>query len=106
FSSRRRHTRSKRDWSSDVCSSDLSPALVSQSIVGLPHLTSAAIPFGLAIGWVLTETDRCRGVVAGLLLDTLVFATITFIAFNGRSEERRVGKECRVMGAEAEWKEY
>src|SRR5206468_8792967 len=25
FSSRRRHTRSDRDWSSDVCSSDLSP---------------------------------------------------------------------------------
>src|SRR5699024_12150842 len=25
FSSRRRHTRSKRDWSSDVCSSDLIP---------------------------------------------------------------------------------
>src|SRR5207249_8764034 len=25
FSSRRRHTRSKRDWSSDVCSSDLHP---------------------------------------------------------------------------------
>src|SRR5207249_9354333 len=25
FSSRRRHTRSKRDWSSDVCSSDLKP---------------------------------------------------------------------------------
>src|SRR5699024_12073663 len=25
FASRRRHTRSKRDWSSDVCSSDLSP---------------------------------------------------------------------------------
>src|SRR5207249_7538157 len=25
FSSRRRHTRSKRDWSSDVCSSDLVP---------------------------------------------------------------------------------
>src|SRR5438105_9372433 len=25
FSSRRRHTRSTRDWSSDVCSSDLSP---------------------------------------------------------------------------------
>src|SRR5699024_11906898 len=29
FSSRRRHTRSKRDWSSDVCSSDLfQPSLV------------------------------------------------------------------------------
>src|SRR5699024_11382831 len=27
FSSRRRHTRSKRDWSSDVCSSDLDPRL-------------------------------------------------------------------------------
>src|SRR5207249_7862747 len=26
FSSRRRHTRSKRDWSSDVCSSDLPAA--------------------------------------------------------------------------------
>src|SRR5699024_11319485 len=27
FSSRRRHTRSKRDWSSDVCSSDLDEGL-------------------------------------------------------------------------------
>src|SRR5699024_7640164 len=27
FSSRRRHTRSKRDWSSDVCSSDLEDGL-------------------------------------------------------------------------------
>src|SRR5699024_12180013 len=27
FSSRRRHTRSKRDWSSDVCSSDLASKL-------------------------------------------------------------------------------
>src|SRR5699024_12219766 len=29
FSSRRRHTRSKRDWSSDVCSSDLAGQLMS-----------------------------------------------------------------------------
>src|SRR2546429_2473065 len=28
FSSRRRHTRCSRDWSSDVCSSDLSPQFV------------------------------------------------------------------------------
>src|SRR5699024_6661768 len=28
FSSRRRHTRSKRDWSSDVCSSDLIPLVL------------------------------------------------------------------------------
>src|SRR2546429_7666529 len=27
FSSRRRHTRCSRDWSSDVCSSDLAPAV-------------------------------------------------------------------------------
>src|SRR5699024_11628309 len=32
FSSRRRHTRSKRDWSSDVCSSDLSPVAVPQEV--------------------------------------------------------------------------
>src|SRR5699024_1089495 len=29
FSGRRRHTSSKRDWSSDVCSSDLAPLLTS-----------------------------------------------------------------------------
>src|SRR5699024_11970121 len=34
FSSRRRHTRSKRDWSSDVCSSDLDE---------LRHLTRSTV---------------------------------------------------------------
>src|SRR5699024_11552507 len=34
FSSRRRHTRSKRDWSSDVCSSDLSVVGGRWSVVG------------------------------------------------------------------------
>src|SRR6266513_372358 len=33
FSSRRRHTRSKRDWSSDVCSSDLRTAGLPQGVV-------------------------------------------------------------------------
>src|SRR5699024_11585840 len=32
FSSRRRHTRSKRDWSSDVCSSDLSVGLKNMKV--------------------------------------------------------------------------
>src|SRR6266403_4736352 len=32
FSSRRRHTRSLRDWSSDVCSSDLDGELVELSV--------------------------------------------------------------------------
>src|SRR6266496_4219940 len=61
FSSRRRHTRSLRDWSSDVCSSDLSRlAPARQRVV-------ATLADGLRAGW----------------LDP------------ARSEERRVGKECR-----------
>src|SRR5699024_11985325 len=36
FSSRRRHTRSKRDWSSDVCSSDLAQMYNRFSGVQLP----------------------------------------------------------------------
>src|SRR5699024_4074668 len=34
FSSRRRHTRSKRDWSSDVCSSDLITVLEHAALRG------------------------------------------------------------------------
>src|SRR5699024_11487701 len=38
FSSRRRHTRSKRDWSSDVCSSDLVIfATAITHLIGLPN---------------------------------------------------------------------
>src|SRR5690349_25029582 len=33
FSSRRRHTRSLRDWSSDVCSSDLAVAKENQPLI-------------------------------------------------------------------------
>src|SRR5699024_11695650 len=33
FSSRRRHTRSKRDWSSDVCSSDLAYGFISGAVL-------------------------------------------------------------------------
>src|SRR6266496_1095159 len=44
FSSRRRHTRSLRDWSSDVCSSDLprGPALPARS--ALPDLGGPRLP--------------------------------------------------------------
>src|SRR3712207_7642139 len=38
FSSRRRHTRYWRDWSSDVCSSDL---IIHQELSVLPNLTVA-----------------------------------------------------------------
>src|SRR5437868_11875154 len=39
FSSRRRHTRSKRDWSSDVCSSDLAETLAAPPRLGALPLT-------------------------------------------------------------------
>src|SRR5216684_7697590 len=35
FSSRRRHTRCSRDWSSDVCSSDLNPSGVSGAVANV-----------------------------------------------------------------------
>src|SRR5437868_11898377 len=68
FSSRRRHTRSKRDWSSDVCSSDL-PDL---------HFDQALERF-FVNGAVVKRCDN--GSVGS--------------REHGRSEERRVGKECR-----------
>src|SRR2546422_7272850 len=42
FSSRRRHTRCSRDWSSDVCSSDLNPRVLS---VALPDVRSVPMVF-------------------------------------------------------------
>src|SRR5204862_966829 len=62
FSSRRRHTRSLRDWSSDVCSSDL-----------------AIAPDDRLVRWI----RHCPGAHY----------------VQRRSEERRVGKECRSRGA-------
>src|SRR5699024_11832475 len=56
FSSRRRHTRSKRDWSSDVCSSDLKVTwmqnlfLPSSMIAGFIALLLGPQVFGKLIG--------------------------------------------------------
>src|SRR5699024_11300992 len=45
FSSRRRHTRSKRDWSSDVCSSDLKLAWLAQNEPEvLKHVSNILLP--------------------------------------------------------------
>src|SRR5699024_11229198 len=63
FSSRRRHTRSKRDWSSDVCSSDLPrPALAHRRESSLhPDCRSAARSlYQSEIG-----RESCRGGVKG-----------------------------------------
>src|SRR5699024_11662780 len=73
FSSRRRHTSSKRDWSSDVCSSDL--VLLTE------------------LGQSLLEANM-KGVDAGQVL-SLVLVDDGFLLI--RSEERRVGKECRYL---------
>src|SRR2546422_5010907 len=70
FSSRRRHTRCSRDWSSDVCSSDLAAVLV-------PTFND--------------PNDRSAlGLLAELFTDRAVVGIHAV-----RSEERRVGKECR-----------
>src|SRR3712207_7911048 len=84
FSSRRRHTRYWRDWSSDVCSSDLTQVVV----LCLQPLQ----PF-----WLFrTRQARLRRLGPAneerfkppLDLDHLATRC-------QRSEERRVGKECR-----------
>src|SRR2546430_7241104 len=83
FSSRRRHTRFDCDWSSDVCSSDL--ARGRRGVLGRLGRPAAARQFGFEGGglrfgkqWVSTT---------GLWSE--------YGKTDGRSEERRVGKECR-----------
>src|SRR5438067_7997984 len=84
FSSRRRHTRSKRDWSSDVCSSDLLRGRLAGREPGDVEPRQLT-PKGdyLAIVPLLSRW------VGGTELKHLP----------KRSEERRVGKECRSRWA-------
>src|SRR5690348_18318543 len=84
FSSRRRHTRWTGDWSSDVCSSDLTEGY--QAVLTLD-------------GYALIN-DQGR-VVYALSREPLnqadepVVVTIVDAEVSARSEERRVGKEGR-----------
>src|SRR2546429_5932351 len=54
FSSRRRHTRCSRDWSSDVCSSDLklAPGLydAGEATMGMKHLALVRKPDAFQLG--------------------------------------------------------
>src|SRR5256886_12933030 len=85
FSSRRRHTRFDCDWSSDVCSSDL---------VLLTRLFRLhAILFIVLIA--LEVSLISRGWIWGILLLPVVNIVIGAAERVMRSEERRVGKECR-----------
>src|SRR5260370_774901 len=89
FSSRRRHTRFKCDWSSDVCSSDLTRPKIEISPPRTKPVTHRQYRW-LATGFVLGGLISIFGLVAGL------DATAVGAVFAAkRSEERRVGKECR-----------
>src|SRR5437868_9310571 len=98
FSSRRRHTRSKRDWSSDVCSSDLVARATREEYVGtwLPEPVATDDRHEPEGSLALTESVTLAFIV---LLETLspeeraVF--LLREVFDYRSEERRVGKEWR-----------
>src|SRR5204863_2812852 len=93
FSSRRRHTRSLRDWSSDVCSSDLSGWDIGVTIGFYPGLNDSgtAGKTGLSTSTIdlrqnfLTFGDKTIGTIK--------------VGKDIRSEERRVGKECRTRWA-------
>src|SRR5947207_10521812 len=82
FSSRRRHTRSLCDWSSDVCSSDL--LLVARGLAPTRTRAQALVMAGV----VLVNEQRVEK-------PSEMFAPDASI----RSEERRVGKECRSRWA-------
>src|SRR6266576_1169349 len=57
FSSRRRHTRSLRDWSSDVCSSDLGGARIQEGATSLA-----------GYGYIFDRNVRASGVVPQISL--------------------------------------
>src|SRR5699024_11350137 len=84
FSSRRRHTRSKRDWSSDVCSSDLVGTELLVHLVRADGVLQRLADLAVLLG------DRLALPGVG---DLAVVADVL------RSEERRVGKECRCRWA-------
>src|SRR5690606_41079520 len=49
FSSRRRHTRFSRDWSSDVCSSDLLFGFYDQKRLRISHDNDQAVRFNIQL---------------------------------------------------------
>src|SRR5256885_8617508 len=86
FSSRRRHTRLQGDWSSDVCSSDLNR-------LTRPLIISLVVGVGLSVIIVSGQTARER--VGTADEGNSAVAAISAREMFDRSEERRVGKECR-----------
>src|SRR5690606_39972117 len=85
FSSRRRHTRFSRDWSSDVCSSDLG------ALGGGP--LKDAQDHGLG-GGAVADDHPLALVLVHVLGEAADEGLVGFCLASHRSEERRVGKEC------------
>src|SRR5207253_4879408 len=99
-SGRRRHTRWPRDWSSDVCSSDLLLPLPWTSATPSGYVTEDAFE---RIAAMFVEDLRAALPVDGIFL-SLHGAMVTEHCEDPegellRSEERRVGKEvrCRML---------
>src|SRR2546429_4496278 len=87
FSSRRRHTRCSRDWSSDVCSSDLLRREVGDEVDIMLDFHGRTTP---AMG---IQYGRAVAPYSPLFIEEPCLPeNVEAIA---RSEERRVGKECR-----------
>src|SRR5699024_11952421 len=95
FSSRRRHTRSKRDWSSDVCSSDLTEENTRSEDLG--------VIYGSGIGGLTTIQEQIIKMHEKGPQRVSPMFVPTAIA-NMRSEERRVGKECKSRRWRGRWK--
>src|SRR5699024_11863982 len=93
FSSRRRHTRSKRDWSSDVCSSDLFFFLFDLNAIGRDHrgLIQTRV---LILEVVRTQIVGVRFFQERMQAMDRRKDIMGVRRFADRSEERRVGKEC------------
>src|SRR5699024_12047947 len=91
FSSRRRHTRSKRDWSSDVCSSDLTERAATAGGT-TDDLAAAEASLSRVLRRQAELAERTDD--PGRARDHLAAAREA-----ARSEERRVGKECKTREA-------
>src|SRR5204863_6229484 len=93
--SRRRHTRSLRDWSSDVCSSDLHGNADALRLPdGSPITAHSLNPVPIVIaGRAVEGRHLADGVLADVAPSLLELAGLPGWPGITRSEERRVGKE-------------
>src|SRR5206468_5724886 len=95
FSSRRRHTRSDRDWSSDVCSSDLVVEGPRGKFKANSKPSRCVLCSIFARMIVIAHSGAQPGGRISLVVQ-IASALGIFRNETTRSEERRVGKECRA----------